>query len=216
VSAKGTGQDIFAARARIAPFVRHTPLEFSRGLGAHLKLENVQRTGSFKLRGALNRVLSLSDEEKQRGVVAASAGNHAQGVAFGCAQVGVSALIVMPETTPRTKIQATQCYGVEIKLFGASYDDAESEARRIQRETGRVFVSPYNDPLVIAGQGTIALEILQDLPDVSQGCSAEWALRSKRLTRRFASSASHRAPRLPYTIMSRACTCHNRRRLPKD
>ena len=168
MSVKGTGQTIFAARARIAPFVRHTPLEFSRGLGAYLKLENLQRTGSFKLRGALNRVLTLSDEEKQRGVVAASAGNHAQGVALGCAQVGASALIVMPEATPRTKIKATQSYGVEIKLFGVNYDDAESEARRIERETGRVFVSPYNDPLVIAGQGTIALEILQDLPDVGQ------------------------------------------------
>jgi threonine dehydratase len=161
-------QDTFAARARIAPFVRHTPLEFSRELGAHLKLENLQRTGSFKLRGALNRVLSLSDQEKQRGVVAASAGNHAQGVAFGCAQVGVSALVVMPEPTPHTKVQATQSYGVGIRLFGATYDDAEAEARRIERESGRVFISPYNDPLVIAGQATIALEILQDLPDVAQ------------------------------------------------
>jgi threonine dehydratase len=169
-------QDILAARARIAPFARHTPLDFSRGLGAYVKLENLQRTGSFKLRGALNRILSLTDEEKQRGVVAASAGNHAQGVAFGCAQVGVSALVVMPEPTPRTKVQATQSYpqdtlkgcGVTIRLFGATYDDAEAEARRIERESGRVFVSPYNDPLVIAGQGTIALEILQDLPDVAQ------------------------------------------------
>jgi threonine dehydratase len=163
-----TLQDILAARARIAPFVRHTPLEFSRGLGAYLKLENLQRTGSFKLRGALNRILSLSDEEKQRGVVAASAGNHAQGVAFGCAQAGMSGLVVMPEATPRTKIKATQGYGVEIKLFGATYDDAEAEARRIERESGRVFVSPYNDPLVIAGQGTLALEILEDRPDVMQ------------------------------------------------
>jgi threonine dehydratase len=167
---KCTLQDTFTARARIAPFVRHTPVEFSRGLGAYLKLENLQRTGSFKLRGALNRVLSLSDKEKPRGVVAASAGNHAQGVAFGCthANAGVSALIVMPEATPRTKVEATRSYGVEIKLFGASYDDAEAEARRIERETGRVFVSPYNDALVIAGQGTIALEILQDLPNVAQ------------------------------------------------
>ena len=163
-----TLQDIWAARARIAPFARHTPLDFSRGLGAYVKLENLQRTGSFKLRGALNRVLSLSNQEKLRGVVAASAGNHAQGVAFGCAQVGVSALVVMPEPTPHTKVQATQSYGVGIRLFGATYDDAEAEARRIERESGRVFISPYNDPLVIAGQGTIALEILQDLPDVAQ------------------------------------------------
>jgi len=161
-------QDIFAARARIALYVRHTPLEFSRGLGAYLKLENLQRTGSFKLRGALNRVLSLSDEEKRRGVVAASAGNHAQGVAFGCAQVKVSAVVVMPEATPRTKVEATRSYGVEVRLFGATYDDAEAEARRVERESERVFVSPYNDPLIIAGQGTIALEILADLPDVAQ------------------------------------------------
>ena len=161
-------QTIFAARSRIAPFAQHTPLEWSRELGAYLKLENLQRTGSFKLRGALNRVLSLSDEEKRRGVVAASAGNHAQGVAFGCARVGVSALIVMPEATPRTKVEATRSYGVEIELFGATYDDAEAKARRIERESGRVFISPYNDPLIIAGQGTVALEILEDLPDVAQ------------------------------------------------
>ena len=161
-------QQIFAARSRIGALVRHTPLEFSRGMQAYLKLENLQRTGSFKLRGALNRVLSLSEDEKLRGVVTASAGNHAQGVAFGCAKVGVSALVVMPEAAPRTKVEATKSYGVEIKLFGAGYDDAEAEARRIGHATGRVFVSPYNDPLIIAGQGTVALEILQDLPGVAQ------------------------------------------------
>jgi threonine dehydratase len=161
-------QTIFAARSRIAPFVRHTPLEFSRELGAYLKLENLQRTGSFKLRGALNRILALTDEEKRRGVVAASAGNHAQGVAFGCARMGVSALVVMPEATPRTKVEATRSYGAEVKLSGATYDDAEAKARRIERESGRVFISPYNDPLIIAGQGTVALEILEDLPDVAQ------------------------------------------------
>jgi len=161
-------QNVLMARNRIAPFVRRTPLEFSRELGAYLKLENLQRTGSFKLRGALNRVLSMTGEEKQRGVVAASAGNHAQGIAFGCQQVGVSAIVVMPEPTPRTKVKATRSYGVEIRLFGNTYDDAEAEARRIERETGRVFISPYNNPLIIAGQGTLALEILDDLPNVAQ------------------------------------------------
>jgi len=161
-------QAIFTARSRVAPFVRHTPLEFSRELGAHLKLENLQRTGSFKLRGALNRVLTLTEDEKRRGVVAASAGNHAQGVAFGCARAGVPALVVMPEATPRTKVEATRSYGIEVKLFGATYDDAEAEARRIERESGRVFISPYNDSIIIAGQGTVALEILEDLPDVAQ------------------------------------------------
>jgi threonine dehydratase len=161
-------QTILAAQARIAPFVRRTPLEFSPQLGAHLKLENLQRTGSFKLRGALYRVLALTDEEKRRGVVTASAGNHAQGVAFGCAQLGVSAVVVMPEATPRIKIDGTRGLGAEVRLFGSTYDEAEAEARRIERESGRVFVSAYNDPLVIAGQGTVALEILQDLPDVAQ------------------------------------------------
>ena len=161
-------QAIFSARSRIASFVRHTPLEFSHEPGVYLKMENLQRTGSFKLRGALNRILALSDDEKRRGVVAASAGNHAQGVAFGCRQVRVGALVVMPEETPRTKVKATQSYGVEVVLFGHTYDDAEAEARRIERETGRVFVSPYNDPLIVAGQGTVALEILDDLPNVAQ------------------------------------------------
>jgi threonine dehydratase len=159
-------RDIFTARSRIASFVRHTPIEFSASLGAWLKLENLQRTGSFKLRGALSRVLALTDQEKQRGVITASAGNHAQGVALGCMQVGVSAVIVMPKATPRTKIQATRSLGAEVRLFGANYDDAEADARRIERESGRVYVSAYNDPLVVAGQGTVALEILQDVPDV--------------------------------------------------
>ena len=161
-------QDIFAARSCIAPFVRHTPLEFSPPLGAYLKLENLQRTGSFKLRGALYRVLSLTDEEKRRGVVTASAGNHAQGVALGCAQAGVSAVVVMPQGTPLTKVQATLRLGAEVRFWGATYDDAEAEARRIERESGRVLVSAYNDPLVVSGQGTIALEILEDLAGVAQ------------------------------------------------
>jgi threonine dehydratase len=110
----------------------------------------------------------LTDAEKQRGVVTASAGNYAQGVAFGCAQLGVHADIVMPESTPRTKVEATQSYGVGVRLFGATYDDAEADARHMERKGGRVFISPYNDPAVIAGQGTVALEILQDLPDLAQ------------------------------------------------
>lgn len=163
-------QDIYAARARVAGLVRHTSLEPSPALGPHiyLKPENLQRTGSFKLRGALNRILSMSSEEKSRGVIAASAGNHAQGVAFGCARAGVSAVIVMPQHTPRTKIQATQSYGVDIRLTGQSYDDAEAAARQIERDTGRVFVSAYNDAQVIAGQGTIALELLDDLPGLAR------------------------------------------------
>lgn len=163
-------QDIYAARAQISRWARHTPLEPSPALGAdiYLKLENLQRTGSFKLRGALNRTQSLSPAEQARGVVAASAGNHAQGVALGCALLGVSAVVVMPESTPRTKLFATQRYGAEVRLVGQTYDEAEAAARQIERETGRVFISPYNDARVVAGQGTIALELLQDLPDLKR------------------------------------------------
>jgi len=163
-------QDIYMARARIAGLVRHTPLELSPALGAnvHLKLENLQQTGSFKLRGALSRILAMSDEEKARGVVTASAGNHAQGVAFGCARVGVPAIVVMPEAPPRTKIEATRRYGVDVRLVGQSYDEAEAAARQIKRDSGYVFVSAYNDPFIVAGQGTIALELLEDLPNLSR------------------------------------------------
>ncbi len=163
-------QDIYLARGRIAGLARHTPLEPSPwlGNGAYLKLENWQHTGSFKLRGALNRLLAMDDGEKSRGVVTASAGNHAQGVAFGCARLGLSPLIVMPEHTPRTKVEATRRYGVEVRLMGQSYDEAEAAARQIERETGRVFVSAYNDERIIAGQGTIALEVLDDLPGLAR------------------------------------------------
>lgn len=163
-------QDIYAAHARISRWARHTPLEPSPVLGRniYLKLENLQRTGSFKLRGALNRTQSLSAAEQACGVVAASAGNHAQGVALGCALLGVSAVVVMPESTPRTKVLATQRYGAEVRRMGRTYDEAEAAARQIEREAGRVFISPYNDALVVAGQGTIALELLQDLPDLAR------------------------------------------------
>ncbi|SDG33231.1 threonine ammonia-lyase [Desulfosporosinus hippei] len=131
-----------------------------------VKMENLQRTGSFKIRGAYNRIANLTDQEKAQGVIASSAGNHAQGVAVAAAIYGIDAKIVMPLHAPLSKVTATRKYGAEVILHGEAYDEAYNEARRIQSETQATFIHPFNDPLVIAGQGTIALEILDDLPDV--------------------------------------------------
>ncbi|KGK91935.1 threonine dehydratase [Desulfosporosinus sp. HMP52] len=131
-----------------------------------VKMENLQRTGSFKIRGAYNRIANLTDQEKALGVIASSAGNHAQGVAVAAAIYGIEAKIVMPLHAPLSKVTATRKYGAEVILHGEAYDEAYNEARRIQAETQATFIHPFNDPLVIAGQGTIALEILDDLPDV--------------------------------------------------
>ncbi|MCX7970953.1 MAG: threonine ammonia-lyase [Negativicutes bacterium] len=152
--------------------VRHTPLSpsttFSEitGMSVFLKMENLQRTGSFKLRGAYNKIHSLSPEEKARGVIAASAGNHAQGVAYGSQQAGIRATICMPVGAPLAKVKATRSYGAEVVLAGAVYDEAYARAREIEAETGMTFVHAFDDPKVIAGQGTIGVEILDDMPDV--------------------------------------------------
>ena len=132
----------------------------------YVKMENLQRTGSFKLRGAYNKIAHLTDEEKRRGVIASSAGNHAQGVAVAATIYGIKSTIVMPKHAPLSKVTATRRYGAEVILHGEVYDEAYEEARRIQKRTEATFIHPFNDPLVIAGQGTIALEILEDLPDV--------------------------------------------------
>ena len=131
----------------------------------YLKAENLQITGSFKVRGAYNRISRLTPEEKKRGVVACSAGNHAQGVALAAARSGISALICIPDCAPISKIEATKSYGAEVKLVKGVYDDAFREACRLQEETGRVLIHPFDDEDVIAGQGTIGLEILQQLPE---------------------------------------------------
>lgn len=169
-------EDIRAARLTIQDVVRRTslrPMPLSAklkidGLGSQifLKFENEQSTGSFKLRGAMNKMRSLSDEEKKRGVVASSAGNHAQGVAFGAQKVGVPAFIVMPETAPIVKINATRNYGANVILHGDFYDEAYQKALELEREQNLTFVHPYEDDRVIAGQGTIGLEIFEDLEDV--------------------------------------------------
>lgn len=146
--------------------VHNTTLSEMSGNSVYLKTENLQKTGSFKLRGAYNKIAHLSDEEKKCGVIAASAGNHAQGVALGATSFGVKSTVVMPEHAPLSKISATKNYGAEVVLHGDVFDEACAEAVRIQKETGATFIHPFDDKEVIAGQGTIGLEILEDLPDV--------------------------------------------------
>ncbi len=163
-------QDVKDAKDFLSPTVDRTPLKISRSVPGNvfIKCENLQRTGSFKIRGALNRIRFLTDKEKQKGVIAASAGNHAQGVALGASLYGVNATIVMPETAPLVKINATKKFGARVVLHGDYYDHAYKKAREIADEEGLIFIHPYQDAKVIAGQGTIALEILEDLKDVSQ------------------------------------------------
>ncbi|WP_049935394.1 threonine ammonia-lyase [Haloplanus natans] len=165
-------EDVLDAQERVAGVARHTPLEYSfafsdmTGADVHLKLENFQRTGAFKIRGAINRIETLSDEAKEAGVVTASAGNHAQGVALAATRAGVDSKIVMPEHAPVSKVKATERYGGEAILHGADYSDAQAEAHRIEREEGRTYVHAFDDEMVMAGQGTIGLEIVEDCPDV--------------------------------------------------
>ena len=132
----------------------------------YLKTENLQLTGSFKLRGAYNKICHLTEEEKKRGVVACSAGNHSQGVALAAAKAGINAIICIPEGAPISKVEATKGYGAEVELVPGIYDDAYERALEISRETGRTLIHPFDDDDVIAGQGTIGLEILEQLPDV--------------------------------------------------
>jgi threonine dehydratase len=167
-----TLQDIRDARDRIEGRVVLTPCTpsetFGEMFGGHawFKFENLQRTGSFKERGALNRMLLLSDEDRPRGVIAASAGNHAQGVAYHAARLGIPATIVMPERTPLVKVMATQGYGARVVLHGSVYDEAMAEALRIQAREGQTLIHPFDDPAIIAGQGTIGLELLEQVPEL--------------------------------------------------
>lgn len=167
-----TLKDVYAARRRVQRWARRTPMEHSPALSevcggeVWLKLENQQLTGSFKIRGATNKLLLLSPEERERGVVTASSGNHAQGLGYAARELGVRATIVVPEHTPRVKIDAIRRYGVELIIEGEEYMDSERLARRLEREQGKVFVSAYNDLELIAGQGTVGLEMLEDHPDL--------------------------------------------------
>ena len=130
-----------------------------------IKPENLQKTGSFKIRGAYNKISNLTDTEKKRGVIASSAGNHAQGVAYGAKESGIKAVIVMPKSTPLIKVESTKQYGAEVILHGDVYDDAFKKAKELEEKEGYVFVHPFNDEDVLDGQGTIALEILEELPE---------------------------------------------------
>jgi threonine dehydratase len=161
--------DVERARTRLAGVVRPTPLIHSYALGRRLgcevflKPEMLQRTGSFKLRGAYNKIAGLLPVDRARGVIAASAGNHAQGVAVAAALAGIPAVVVMPETAPRTKVDASRAYGAEVVQHGAHFQDALAEAERIRAERGLTLIPGFDDPAVIAGQGTIGLEILDEL-----------------------------------------------------
>ena len=167
-----TLESIKQARENIQESIKKTPLvecptlEKMVGGKVFFKLENLQKTGSFKVRGALNRIANLTEEEKSHGVIASSAGNHAQGIALGATAQGIKSTIVMPETAPLAKVAATKNYGAEVVLCGQVYDDAYAKAREIEKETGAIFLHPFDDEYVIAGQGTIGLEILEDMSDI--------------------------------------------------
>jgi threonine dehydratase len=163
-------QDILEAQTRISPYVTPTIIEPAIELGENvsLKLENLNQTHSFKIRGALNALLSLDEASRKRGVVTASSGNHAQGIAYAASLLGIRARVLMPPHTPKRKVAGVQRYGAEAVLYGQNYDDVELEARRLEREQGYVFISPYNDPMVIAGAGTVGLEIVAAMPEVER------------------------------------------------
>ncbi len=165
-------RDIQQARERVRDAVYYTPCERSAVLSGltgqqiYLKLENRQMTGAFKERGALNRILRLTPEQTARGVIAASAGNHAQGVAYHATRRGIRATIVMPQTTPLVKVTATRGFGADVVLHGANYDEAFAEAMRRHDAEGLTFIHPFDDADVIAGQGTIGLELLEQVPEL--------------------------------------------------
>jgi threonine dehydratase len=167
-----TLEDVEFAAARIGDAVVHTPCLRSETLSriakadVWVKFENLQFTASFKERGALNTLLQLTDEEKKRGVIAMSAGNHAQGVAYHAGRLGIPATIVMPSFTPNTKVEHTRGHGARVVLDGDTLAEAAAEAHRLAEAGKLVFVHPYDDPRIIAGQGTIALEMLQDAPEI--------------------------------------------------
>jgi len=164
---------IVEAAERLKKRVRRTELIHSHyfsdrlGLPVYFKCENLQRTGSFKIRGALNFILAQPREALTHGVITASAGNHGQGVAFSASLLGIPATVFMPENTPLQKFHAVRDYGAQIVLTGRNFDQAFASALIRQQETGSLFIHPFDDPLVIAGQGTIGLELLADIPDLT-------------------------------------------------
>jgi threonine dehydratase len=167
-----TLDDVYAARDVLQGIVRPTPLEYSRALServggnVYLKCENLQRAGSFKIRGAYTRMSRLSDEEKARGVVAASAGNHAQGVALAAQMLGIRSTVFMPTNAAIPKLLATKGYGAEVELLGQTIEESLTAARQFAEDTGAVLIHPFDHPDIVAGQGTVGLEILGECPDV--------------------------------------------------
>jgi threonine dehydratase len=165
-------EDILKAREKMKGIVHTTPLDYSRTFSelshneVYLKLENLQKTGSFKVRGSYNKMISLGQEELKKGVVAASAGNHAQGVAYSSNMLGIPCTIVMPKGAPLSKVLATKRYGANVELQGAVFDEALAYALELKEKTGAAFVHAFDDEAVIAGQGTVGLEIMEQLPDV--------------------------------------------------
>ena len=162
--------EIYNASRVLKGVARRTPIMFASRINeearVHLKCENLQNTGSFKLRGAYYKISQLTDEEKSRGVIACSAGNHAQGVALGATRNGIKSIICLPAGAPLSKVEATKGYGAEVCLVPGVYDDAYAKAVELRDEKGYTFVHPFDDEKVIAGQGTIGLEIIEDMPDV--------------------------------------------------
>ena len=167
-----TLSDIEQAQKTIAPYAKQTPLMHSRFLSelcstdVFLKLENQQLTNSFKIRGVINKLLSLSAEEKARGVVTASAGNHGQAVAYGAQKLGFQAKIVVPKHAPQVKVEGIKQFGAELLPYGETYDEAERKAKELAAQEGKLYISPYNDERIAAGHGTVGLEILKELPSV--------------------------------------------------
>src|SRR5438132_11522416 len=164
--------DVRQAAERLRGVANYTPVVTSRTVDAHVggqvffKCENLQRGGAFKFRGAYNRLVALSPQERARGVVAFSSGNHAQGVALAARELGVKATVVMPTDAPELKVAATRGYGAEIVTYDRLTEDREAIARRLADERGLTLVPPYDHPLIMAGQGTAALELLEDVPDL--------------------------------------------------
>ncbi|MBT2202001.1 bifunctional threonine ammonia-lyase/L-serine ammonia-lyase TdcB [Bacillus thuringiensis] len=159
-------QKILDGNARKTPLVKSFYLTSKTGGEIYLKLENMQLTGSFKFRGAFNKISQLTNEEKKRGVIACSAGNHAQGVALSSHLLKIKSKIVMPTSAPQAKVDATRGYGSEVILYGDTFDDAKAKCEEIIKETGETYLHPYDDVEVMAGQGTIGLDILDDMWDV--------------------------------------------------
>ncbi|ALX50269.1 pyridoxal-phosphate dependent enzyme [Lentibacillus amyloliquefaciens] len=167
-----TQQDVWAAKQRIAPIVSKSPLIYSdqlsdyAGIPVHLKLENLNVSHSFKIRGAANKILSLSPEEQERGVTTFSTGNFGMSVAYVAGQLGIDAIICISNRVPKAKVEALKSSGAQIEIHGVSQDDAEKRSYQLEKEHGLTVVHPFDDAHIIAGQGTIGLELLEDLPDV--------------------------------------------------